>query len=138
MKIEYAKEFIQKHQDQVIDLFLTYQMIEMLLFLKLHLPELPQVEDREDVLEEANKNLNSKTFGKLKSKYLELYPNDEYNLRFDLEVVGTQRNGFMHSLWMVIALGEEKEEIAEVGEVILNDFTKQAHNLLDKTYKLPN
>lgn len=138
MKIEYAKEFIQKHQDQVIDLFLTYQMIEMLLFLKLHLPELPQVDDREDALEEANKNLNSKTFGKLKSKYLELYPNDEYNLKFDLELVGTQRNGFMHSLWMVIALGEEKEKIAEIGEVILNDFTKQAHNLLDKIHKLPN
>lgn len=138
MKIEYAKEFIQKHQDQVIDLFLTYQMIEMLLFLKLHLPELPQVDDREDALEEANKNLNSKTFGKLKGKYLELYPNDEYNLKFDLEVVGTQRNGFMHSLWMVIALGEEKEKIAEIGEVILNDFTKQAHNLLDKIQKLPN
>ncbi|RJQ32011.1 hypothetical protein C4572_01570 [Candidatus Parcubacteria bacterium] len=138
MKIEYAKEFIQKHQDQVIDLFLTYQMIEMLLFLKLHLPELPHIDDREDALEEANKNLNSKTFGKLKGKYLELYPNDEYSLKFDLEVVGTQRNGFMHSLWMVIALGEEKEKIAEIGEVILNDFTKQAHNLLNKIHKLPN
>ena len=138
MKIENAKEFINKHKDVILDLFLTYQMIEMLLFLKLHLPEIPQTEEREDVLEQANKKINSKTFSKLKNKYLEQYPDDKYQIKFDLEVVGTQRNSFMHSLWMVIALGEDKENIAMVGEVILNDFSKQAHNLLEKVYKLPN
>lgn len=137
MNIEASRNFINKHRDQVIDLFLTYQMIEMLLFLKLHPLELPEVGEREDALEEANKQMNSKTFGKLKNKYMELYSNDEYGMKFDLEVVGQQRNGFMHSLWIVIALGEDKEKITAIGEVLLNDFMKQAHALLDKIYKLP-
>ncbi|GEM_PF-6171003 len=137
MNIEASRDFINKHRDQVIDLFLTYQMIEMMFFLKLHLPDIPEVEGRDDILEEVNKEINAKTLGKLKNKYLEKYPSDDYDLKFDLELVGTQRNGFMHSLWMVIALGQDREKIAGIGEILLNDFTKQAHKLLDKIYKLP-
>ncbi len=137
MDIEASRDFINKHRDQVIDLFLTYQMIEMLLFLKLHLPDIPEINNRSDSLEETNKEMNSKTLSKLKRKYLEKYPNDDHNLKSDLDLVATQRNGFMHSLWMVIALGQDREKIAGIGEILLNDFIKQAHDLLDKIQKLP-
>lgn len=138
MDIEASRNFINDHKDQVIDLFLTYQMAEMLLFFKLHLPDLPGAIDREDFLEEANKKINSKTFGQLRNKYLEKFPNDEYNLIQDLKIVAEQRNSFMHSLWMVIALSDGKEDIGQIGEVLLNDFVKQSHALLEKIYKLPN
>jgi len=111
MNIEASRNFINDHKDQVIDLFLTYQMTEMILFCKLHLPDLPEFTDRENALEEANKKMNSKTFGKLRNKYLEKFPNDEYNLVPDLEIVAMQRNSFMHSLWMVVALADGREEI---------------------------
>ena len=113
-------------------------MAEMLLFFKLHLPDLREDTDREEFLEEANKKMNSKTFGKLKSKYLEKFPGDEYNLIQDLKIVAEQRNSFMHSLWMVIALADGKENVMQIGEILLNDFIKQSHALLEKIYKLPN
>lgn len=138
MNVGYAREFMQTHQNQIFDLFLTYQMIEMTLFLKLHLPELSQKKDIDEALEDVNSGLNSKTFGKLRKKYLELYPSDEYSLKSDLEVVGQQRNSFVHSLWMIIATSAEKEKIIAVGEVVLKDFWRQASNLLEKIDKLPS
>ncbi len=138
INIERARNFIQKHQDQVIDLFITYQMIEMMFFLKLHLPGISEIEDREDYLEGVSKQINSKTFGKLKKVYLEKYPNDKYQLIFDMEVVAIQRNSFMHSFCMILVLWENQEEMNTWGKFLLDDFTKQAHNLLEKVYELPN
>jgi hypothetical protein len=137
MNIESSREFINSHKDQVIDLFLTYQLIEMVLFFKLHLPNKSDNDEDDDLLENTNKKINSKTFGKLKSKYLEKFPNDDYHLSSDLDLVATQRNGFMHSLWMIIAIADGRDEIRQVGEVLLNDFIKQSHLLLDKIYTLP-
>ncbi len=138
INIEHARDFIQKHQDQVTDLFITYQMIEMMFFLKLHLPGISEIENREDYLEGVNKQINSKTFGKLKKVYLEKYPNDKYQLIFDMEVVAIQRNSFMHSFCMILVLWENQEEMNTWGKFLLDDFTKQAHNLLEKVYELPN
>ena len=137
MNIEATREFINEHEDQVIDLFITYQMIEMLLCLKLHLPGLAEIDDREDALEAVNKEINSKTFGRLKNQYLDKYPKDDYDLKSDMEIVGTQRNSFMHSIWVLIALGKDKEKIVGLGEVLLNDFTENANRLFDKVNDLP-
>jgi hypothetical protein len=137
IKIERATEFIQKHQHQVVDLFVTYQMIEMMLFLNLHLPGMSEIEDREDYLEEINKQLNSKTFGKLKKVYLEKYPKDEYQLISGMEIVAAQRNSFMHSFCMVLALWENQKEMNMWGKFLLDDFTKQANSLFDKIIKVP-
>jgi hypothetical protein len=137
MDIEGSRKFITKHSQQIINLFLTYQMIEIILFMKLHFPELPQVEDRDDALEVMNKELNSKTLGKLKNKYLKRFPKDDYDLKLDLETVATQRNSFMHSFWMIIALGQDRKKIEGIGEILLNDFDKQAAKLLNKIYGLP-
>jgi hypothetical protein len=136
MNIERPQKFINKHKDQVIQLFITYQMIEMTLFLKLHLPGISEVEDREDYLEEVNKQINSKTFSKLKRIYLEKYPNDEHKLIFDMDVVATQRNSFMHSFWTVLAMWENQEEMEMWGKIFLDDFTKQSEALFAKIIKL--
>ena len=132
-----TKDFINEHKDQVIDLFMDYQMIEMMLFLKLYLPDISKEEERENDIEEMNKRINSKTFGYLKNKYIEKFPDDDYNLKFDLESVAKQRNSFMHSIWIIIALGGHKEKVIKMGEILLNDFTKNANGLFDKVMKLP-
>ena len=137
MNVEGAKSFIHDHGDQILDLFLTYQMIEMTLFFKLHLPRLPEVRYADDELGEINKELNAKTLGKLKNKYLEKFPNDDYDLKFDLETVAMQRNSFMHTLWVVIAMAQDQEKIARVGEIMLDNFGKGVHELLEKIHKLP-
>jgi|SRR3989338_2027370 len=139
MDIEAAKKFMIDRSEQIINLFLTYQMIEMMLFMKLHLPDLPRMENRDDALEVMNKQINSKTFNKLKNKYLKEFPDDDYGLKFDLETVAMQRNSFMHSLWMVVALAQyDRAKTEKWTDIILDDFDKQAHKLLDKIYKLPN
>lgn len=132
MNIERARDFINKHQDQVTDLFTTYQMIEMMLFMKLHLPGISEVEDREDYLEKVNKQINSKTFGKLKKVYLERYPNDEHQLVPGIDIVSVQRNSFMHSFCMILALWENQKEMDTWGKFLLDDFTKQANDLFKK------
>lgn len=126
---------MEENKDQVIDLFITYQMIEMLLFMKLHLPAIAEANDRGIALEKINKEINSKTFGKLRTKYLEKFPNDDYNLSGDIAGVAEQRNSSMHSLWMVIAMGEDKEKINEIGKALLDNFDKYADKLLQK---IPN
>lgn len=137
MNIEVAREFINEHKDEVIDLFITYQIMEMELCLKLHLPGLDEMDGREVALEAVNKEINSKTFGRLTRQYLEKYPDDKYDIKLDLETVGMQRNSFMHSIWVIVALGQKKEKVAEMGEVLLKDFTKNANRLFDKLNALP-
>lgn len=137
MDISGAREFINENRDQILDLFLTYQMIEIMLFLKLHLPDVPKVEGREAVMDDLNKGLNSKTFGKLLAKYLAKHPDDKHDLKSDLKTVGNQRNSFMHSIWITLALCEGKEKIREMGELSLRDFSRNANRLLDKVNALP-
>ncbi|MDD4289670.1 MAG: hypothetical protein PHH83_00130 [Patescibacteria group bacterium] len=138
LNIDIFKHFIKGHKDRVIDLLLTYQMIEILLFLKLYLPDVSKTDNESRYMEIINKELSSKTLGKLKNKYLKKFPNDKYNLVSTLELVRIERNTFMHSLYIFIASQENRKMAKITGEKILNDYSKNAYELLDKLYQLPN
>lgn len=138
LNINIFKHFINSHKDQVINLLLTYQMIETLFFLKLYFPDVSKTDEKSKYLEIMNKELNSKTLGKLKNKYLKKFPNDKYNLIPTLESVSIERNTFMHSLCMFIALQENRKMAKITGEKILRDYNKNAYELIDKLYQLPN
>ena len=137
MNIDASKKFMNRHKDQIFNLFLRYQMIEMLLFMHLYFPDVPKDDNRDTAMIKITKELNTKTFGKLRSKYLKRFPGDDYNLASDLISVGGQRNAFMHSLWLTIALMDSQEKTDITEEDILNDFTKNADNLFDKVLNIP-
>ncbi len=136
MNLEFSQGFMDEHKAKILDLFLTYQMIETMLFMKLYLPGISETEDRGDYLEDINKKLNSKTLGKLRKEYLRKYPSDNYNLALDLEVLGTQRNSFMHSLCMTIGLCDSREKAFMLGELIVNSSYEHANSVRDKVVNL--
>ncbi len=71
----------------------------------------------------------------LRQKYIEKYQSDEHELIDDLKLVGKERNSFMHSIWMFLALLDEKErEIS--GEKILRQYFQNAERLFNKVIKL--
>jgi len=139
MNINLVKDFIKTNQSKVIDLFLTYQMIEMLFTMKLFLPERNNSTSeilRNEQLAELNKRINNKTLGILIQKYKKKYPKDESIILEMLVSVKDQRNSFMHSLWMVLAAMKNKEEIDRNGILIINNYQESADKLFDKIIKL--
>lgn len=139
MDINASRDFMNNHKDQVIDLFLTYQMIETLLFMKLHFPDIPKIDNKKDALEAINKKINSKTLGELKLKYLKKFPHDDYDLKSDLELVTKERNTFMHAFWIFLALWQDKDRATvSVGEQFLEQYENNTSQLLKKIHKLPN
>lgn len=54
MNLGFSQEFMKKHKAKILDLFLIYQMIETMLFMKLYLPGVSEIEDRDDYLEDIN------------------------------------------------------------------------------------
>jgi len=137
--IKSAIDFMIYHKDKIMDLFLMYQMVESLLFMKLHISDLSKTGDRSREFEELNKKMNSKTLGKLKARYLKKFPKDDYDLISKLNSVIIERNSFMHSLWLFLALWKDREQsTVSVGERFLKQYKNNASQLLDKIYELPN
>ncbi|MEO6333332.1 MAG: hypothetical protein ABIO57_04185 [Candidatus Paceibacterota bacterium] len=112
-------------------------MLEMLLFIKLHLTDIEVADDRALFIEQMNERINSKTLGKLKDKYLRKFPNDDYVLVEELKSVTKQRNSFMHSLWIIIALGKNKREAHSLGRKLIKDYLKRADELFEKVLSMP-
>ncbi len=134
MNISGTTKFMESRQDKILSLFLYYQMIEMALFTKLAFPEaLKEVQGFN--LEKLNKKLNSKTLGSMKEWYLKKYPKDKYNLDSILTTVISERNTFMHGLWMFLSL-VKNEERDSLGDKILDQFLKNSCSLLDTLNKI--
>lgn len=136
MNIEATKKFMDGKKDEIINTFMYYQMIEMMLFMKLYFPDIPKEDGRKDYLKKSNKDFNSKTLGGIKNKYLKKFPNDDYDLISILETVTKERNMFMHGFWMFLALMED-EKRNSTGEMILDQYEKNAGSLLDKINDIP-
>ena len=136
MDFKLAQHFININQKRVLEIFSTYQKIEILLFMKLYSSDLLLTSSREDDINKLNKELNSKTLGKMTKKYLNKYPKDDYGLKSLLEIVIPQRNTFMHSFWIFLSASKNKEQATEYGNLILKDFKKNANNLLDILLKV--
>jgi hypothetical protein len=135
MNISACKKFMNSNKKQIIDLFMYYQMIEMSLFVRLYFPDIPE-NDREDSLKKLEKEINSKTLGKMKKKYLSKFPDDKYKLKSIIEVVSNERNTFMHSLWISLAL-MKKEDSIKNGKIFFNQYEKNAVELFDGIHKMP-
>lgn len=136
--INKAEKFMKSHKKEINNLFLIYQMIEMMFFMNLYWPYIPE-DNRKEHLDGLNKKSNSKTLGKMKKRYLEIFPEDNYNLISILEIVIPQRNTFMHSFWMFLALWEDKKKtVTTIGEEILESYQENANKLFDKVLKLSN
>ena len=135
MNIKASQEFIKKRKDKILNLFLTYQMIELMLFAKLYFPEIPDGKENKNILKTVNKELNSKTLGKLRYKYLSKFPKDKLRLEQDLKTLTLQRNSFMHSLWMIIAVAQDTKKITIITEDLLDVFSRNADKILKKIYK---
>lgn len=131
MNIDATRKFMDEKKDKIINLFMYYQMIEMMFFMKLYFPDAPKEDGREDYFEKMNTEFNSKTLGRMKNKYLQKFPNDDWNLKSSLERVAPERNMFMHGLWMFLALTKD-EERDNTGEMLLDQYEKNAGELLDK------
>jgi len=127
MDINQSESYFDANKGSILNLFKTYQMIEILLFMNLYFP----IIDKELTLEKASKEVNEKTLGKLKIMYLSQHPNDELNIKVLLEAVTKQRNVFMHSLWINMGL-MSKKDFDEYANRLLDDFKKNANLLLDK------
>ena len=136
MDFKLAQNFINTNQESVLEIFSTYQMIEILLFMKLYPSDSLLTSSRDDEINKLNKELNSKTLRKMTIKYLEKYPQDDYGLKILLEKVTPQRNTFMHSLWIILSAAKNKEQATKHGSLILEDFKKNANNLLDILLKV--
>jgi len=139
MNIDLVKDFIKTNQPKILDLFLMYQMIEMLFAMKLFLPEKDKATSkllRNEQLAELNKRMNSKTLGMLIQRYKKKYPKDESKILELLVGVKDQRNSFMHSLWMVLSAMKSEGEIDRNGSLIINSYKENADKLFDKIIKL--
>jgi len=123
MNIDITQKFIEQHTEQILKIFETYQKIEILFFMNLYLPKKLSIE-------ELNKLLNTKTCGMIEKEYLRTFPDDKYGLKKLLRTVTQQRNSFMHSFWIFLAL-TEKKNLRINNELILNDFQKNADELLN-------
>lgn len=126
-KMGIIKDFINKNKDQIMELFLLYQMIEMLFFMKLYLP----IKD----IKKINEKANSKTLGSLKNRYCKKFPNDECHLVDLLEITIKQRNFFMHSLWIQLSLMTDEQKIFKNGTAILKNLLENANQLFDEIVK---
>ena len=121
--------FFKKYKTNILELFITYQWLETLLFMYLYFPGLKDKDQIE--LDKVNGLINKKTFGKMINKYLEKYPNDEKKLKNDLINVSKERNSFMHSFWISLTL-MEVQDFEKIGKQLLSQFQNNADNLHKK------
>lgn len=135
MDIELANKYIESEKDRIFCLFRLYQMIEIMLFLKLYPSEIITPLREKAEFEKLNKELNSKTLGGMTTKYLKKYPNDKYKLKLILKIVAPQRNHFMHSFWIFLSATKDEKQAKEYGDLVLKDFEKNANELFNTLLK---
>lgn len=126
MNVDFAQKYINEHKERVFSLFSTYQMIETLLFMKLHFPE------KEKGLDALNKELSKNTLGSLKQKYDTKFPKDDFDLSELIETCRMQRNSFMHSFWILLALFGSEDDGREKCDMFFVDFEKNSTDLMNK------
>lgn len=137
MSIETFEKFMGNHKDQIIDIFITYQMLELTLFIKLHFPLPVDMDSRGEVIKKLSEKMDYNTLGKLQKKYLKKFPKDEYGIKSGLETVKVQRNIFMHSMWALVLARETEEKMTVNVEKYLNDFKEEVDILLGNIVKWP-
>jgi len=126
MNAEFAQKYISEHKERVFNLFSTYQMIETLLFMKLNFPE------KEKGLDALNKELSRNTLGSLKQNYDAKFPKDDFEISELIEICRIQRNSFMHSFWILLALFGSEEDGKEKCDMFFVDFEKNSSKLMNK------
>lgn len=124
MNTTQVDDFFEKHKKGILELFKLYQMLETLLFMKLYFPKIGKTES----LKSISKKLNKKTFGKLAKEYIKQNPNDVLKIKKLFRVVGSDRNSFMHNMWINLAL-LSKSDFDKYSEKILEDYTQNAKSL---------
>ena len=123
-------QIIIENQVKILYLFRMYQMVELLLFLNLYLPETNKTEDKDKTLENINYSLLRKTFGSILKKYKESFPNDEHGLYEKIKNVKDQRNDFMH-ISIVLLNFISNEDRSEKFISLLADYENNLNILFD-------
>ena len=134
MDLKFATKFKDLEKERILDLFMMYQMIELLLFMHLYPGEIITPVRDEGEFKKLDKEVNTKTLGKITAKYNQKFQNNEHSLKDLLETVTPQRNSFMHSFWIMIASAKDETEAMDFGKIVLDDFEKNANALLDAIY----
>ncbi len=131
MDLKFATKFKDLEKERILDLFMMYQMIELLLFMHLYPGDIITPVRGDTEFEKLEREVNTKTLGKITRKYNQKFPNDEHDLKNLLEIVTPQRNSFTHSFWMMIASAETESQAIDFGMTVLDDFEKKSKSLLD-------
>lgn len=126
-----------KNKERILNLFLKYQMVEMLLFLQLGI-EIANEEtsDRDKSMKQLNDEINRKTLGGIKRMYLKKYPNDELEILPFLDIVINERNHYMHSIWTFMALFKPEDDREMLFDQLITQYTKNVDDLMNLIIKI--
>lgn len=138
MNPKLAEKFITSNSNKVLRLFSLYQIVEIMLFMRLYEGTIMNPDDP-DEFGKFSKIFQYKTFGKLIKEYSKKYPKDELNLLSQFNEVLPQRNNFMHSMWVMVALSSDQEEANYNGNMLITKYdkslTKLFHDLTDAKFQ---
>jgi len=124
-----AEKYIDDNKNIILRLFSMYQIIEMVLFVKLYCGSFPSDLENEIEFTQFSKLMGSKTLGKIINEYKKRYKNDEFNLLGDLERMRLERNNFMHSMWIILAVCNSAEEAQKHADFMINKYNDTATRL---------
>lgn len=120
MNPKFAEKFISINRDKILRLFSFYQIIEIMLFWQLYSKDFTKLDE-----ESQKRILLKKTLGKLTKKYKQTDSCDDLILA-ELNELITERNQFMHSMWVILAISKSEDEAFVHGNYMLDKYQKRA------------
>lgn len=137
MDLNFVNDLMLNNKEKVLNLFLKYQMVEMLLFLQLGVGiAIEETSDKDRLFKQLNDEINKKTLGGIKRMYLKKYPNDELEILPFLNIVINERNHYMHSMWTFMALFKPEDDREMIFNQLITQYTKNVDSLMNLIIKI--
>jgi hypothetical protein len=126
-----AEKYIDENTNLILRLFSLYQIIEITLFIKLFENSYTSDLNNNQEFIKFEKRISSKTLGKIIKEYEVKYPKDDFLILQDLKTIKKERNNFMHSMWVILAVCNSQDEARKYGDYLLKKYNDTASKVFN-------